>query len=197
MNEFVKRVLERARPTGVHEYVFHSWSAPGKVTSEAVGLLPVANADAEKILGRVMDVDHYVGNIAHVAESRSIKDPAYTPPAAVRFYQRVKLPLLGELHQEIVLRRLDDAPGGFQICAWEMLPRETEALSPKVGIRGQYSDGAWMVAPGVVGYALSTCPRREDVGLIKWKALTSGAEVAAGRLIRENIENMVRWAQRS
>lgn len=197
MNDFITRVLERARSGGVHEYVFQSWSAAGKATQEAVGLLPVPGADAEKLLGRVMDVDRYVGNMGHVAESRAIPDPAYTPPTSVRFYQRVKLPLLGELHQEIVLRRLEGAPGGFQIAVWEMLPRETEALSPKVGIRSQYSDGAWMVAPGLVGYALSTCPRREDVGLLRWKALTTGAEVAASRMIRENIENMVRWAARS
>ena len=197
MNEFMKRVLERASSSGIREWTFKSWSTPGKATSEAVGLLPVPGADATKILGRVMDVDHYVGNVAHVVESRSIPDPAYVPPAAVRFYQRIKVPIIGELHHEIVMRRLAGSPGGFEACAWELLGRETEALSPKVGIRSQYSDGAWLVAPGLVGYALSTCPKRDDVGILKWKALTTGAEVAAGKMIRENIEGMVRWASRA
>lgn len=198
MNEFVRRVLERAKSSGVREYTFHSWSAPGKVTQEACGLLPVPGADAAKILGRVMDVGRYVGNVDHVVECRVVPPPAgaQASPGAVRFYQRIKLPLLGDVHHELVMRRLEGTPGGFEIAAWELLARETEALSPKVGIRSQYSDGAWLVAPGLVGYALSTCPRREDVGLLKWKALTTGAEVAASKMIRENIEGMVRWAGR-
>lgn len=194
MNDFVRRVLERAKPT-VREYTFSSWSAAGKTTQEALGLLPVAGADAEKVLGRVMDVGRYVGNIDHVVECRAIADPAHQPPGAVRFYQRIKVPLLGELHHELVMRRLEQ--GGWRIAAWELLPRETEALSTKVGIRSAYSDGAWLVGPGVVGYALSTSPRREDVGLLKWKALTTGADVAASKMIRENIEGMVRWANRT
>ena len=197
MNEFMKRVLERVSSSGIREWTFKSWSTPGKATSEAVGLLPVPGIEASKLLGRVMDVDRYVNNVAHVVESRSIPDPAYVPPAAVRFYQRVKVPIIGELHHELVMRRLTGTPGGFEIAAWELLTRETEALSAKVGIRSQYSDGAWMVAPGLVGYALSTCPKRDDVGILKWKALTTGAEVAAGKMIRENIEGMVRWAQRA
>jgi hypothetical protein len=195
MNAFITRVLEKVTSAGIREYTFKSWSVPGKVTSEAVGLLPVPGADAEKILGRVMDVGRYVGNVDHVVESRAIADPRYVMPKAVRFYQRVKLPLLGDVHQELVLERIQAS--GFEIAVWELLAKETEALSAKVGIRSAYSDGGWLVAPGVVGYALSTCPKREDVGLLKWKALTTGAEVAASKLIRENIEGMVRWANRS
>lgn len=197
MNDFVKRVLERATTTGVREYTFKSWAVPGKATNEAVGILPVAGADAAKILGRVMDVGRYTGNVDHVVESRAIADPRFVAPAAVRFYQRIKIPILGELHHDLVMRRLEGQPGGWEIAAWELNPKETEALSAKVGIRSQYSDGAWLVAPGLVGYALSTAPRREDVGLLKWKAMTTGGEVAAPKMIRENIEAMVRWASRS
>src|SRR5687768_17331741 len=126
MNDFVKRVLERARPN-VREYTFASWSAAGKTTQEALGLLPVPNADAEKVLTRVMDVGRYVGNIDHVVECRVVPDAAHQPPNAVRFYQRIKVPLLGELHHELVMRRVEQ--GGWKIAAWELLPRETEALS--------------------------------------------------------------------
>lgn len=197
MNDFVKRVLERATSTGVRDYTFKSWSVPGKATSEAVGVLPVPGADAARVLGRVMDVGRYVGNVDHVVESRAIADPNFQPPAAVRFYQRIKIPILGELHHDLVMRRIEGTPGGWEIAAWELNQRETEALSSKVGIRSQYSDGAWLVAPGLVGYALSSAPRREDVGLLKWKALTSGGEIAAPKMIRENIEAMVRWASRA
>lgn len=194
MSEFVKRVLERAKPTGIREYQFMSWPVPGKATSEAVGLLPLPGVDGKRVLERVMDVGRYVGNVDHVVESRVVQDAHHKPPEVVRFYQRIKIPIIGEIQHELVMRRMQQ--GGFDIAAWELLAKETEALSTKVGIRSGYSDGAWLVADGVVGYALSSAPRREDVGLIKWKALTSGAEVAASKMIRENIEAMVRWSKR-
>ncbi len=89
---------------------------------------------------------------------------------------------------------LDGEHAGYQIASWRLLEEETAALSGKMAIRSQYSDGAWLVAPGVVAYALSSAPRREDVGFIKWKALTTGADVAAAKVIRENIAAMARWA---
>ena len=192
-NGFLDRALARVSPGAARDYAFTHWSMPGKPTEETVGLLPVPAVDPERFLARVMDVDHYVGHVDHVVESRAIADPAYTPPAAVRFYQRVKIPILGDIHQELVLRRVDSR-NGFVIAAWSLLERETAALSPKVAIRSQYSDGAWLVAPGRVGYALSSAPRRDDVGFLKWKALTLGADAAASGVVRNNIECMARWA---
>ena len=49
----------------------------------------------------------------------------------------------------------------------------------------------------MVGYALSSAPRRDDVGFLKWKALTTGADVAASRVIKDNIAAMARWAARA
>jgi hypothetical protein len=140
-----------------------------------------------------MDVDHYKGSIPHVVECRSIADPRFTPPEKVRFYQRVNIPIIGDIHHELALSLLGER-NGYQIAAWQMLDRETEALSGKQAIRSGYNEGAWLVAPGVVGYALSSAPRREDVGFIKWKALTAGADVAASKVIRDNIASMARWA---
>lgn len=192
---FIERVLERMPKGAVRDYEFHHWSVPGKPTDEAVGVLAVPEADAERVLARVMDVDRYVGNVGHVVESRAIADAAYQMPKMVRFYQRIKIPLLGEVHHEIVLERIGERDG-WEIAQWHMLERETEALSKKLGMRSQYSDGAWLVRPGIVGYALSSAPRRDDVGLLKWKALTTGADVAASKVIRENIDGMARWAAR-
>jgi hypothetical protein len=196
LNPFLTRVMQRmpAAGAGVSDYVFKHWSAPGKVTDEALGVLAVPGVDVEKFLARVMDLGAYVGPIPHVVESRIVPDPAHTPPRAARFYQRVKIPLLGDVHQELVIER-KGAHAGWEIAAWTMLERETAALS-KDAIRGQYNDGAWLVAPGVVGYALSSAPRRDDVGFLKWKALTTGADVAASKVIRDNIAAMARWASR-
>ena len=194
--DFLKRVLDRAPKTPAREFAFLHWSSPGKATEEVLGLLPVPGADPKRVLARVMDVDHYVGNVGHVTECRSIADPAYVPPERVRFYQRIKIPLLGEIHHELVLERVG-AHGGFEVAAWSMLEPETEKLSTKQGMRSQYSDGAWLAAPGVIAYAFSSAPRREDVGFLKWKALTAGADVAAPKVLRENIEGMARWAAKS
>lgn len=195
MNAFLQRVLERAPRggAGVSDWTFKHWSAPGKVTEEAFGLLPVPGVDAKRFLARVMDLDRYRGPIPHVVESRVIPDPAYPPPAKARFYQRINIPLLGDVHQEIAIELVGEHQG-YDIAAWQMLDAETAKLSPKSGIRGAYNDGAWLVAPGVVGYALSSAPRREDVGFLKWKALTTGADVAAAKVIRDNIAAMARWA---
>jgi len=193
VSPFLTRVLERAPKGAVTDFVFKSWSMPGKVTSETLGLLPVPGVDAQKFFARVMDLDHYKGIIPHVVDSHCIADPRYVKPEKVRFYQRIKIPLLGDVHQELVLS-LVGQHGDFQVAQWQMLERETEALSGKDAIRLQYSDGAWLVGPGVVGYALSSAPRREDVGFLKWKALTTGADVAASKVVRDNIAAMAKWA---
>jgi hypothetical protein len=197
MSAFLDRVFQRMpRPDhGKGEYVFEHWSHPGKVTDEALGILKVPGADPKKIFERVMDVDRYKGNIGHVEESRAIADPRFVMPEKVRFYQRVNIPLLGDVQQEIALE-MQPERDGWQVCSWRLLEPETEALSPKKGIRSAYSDGAWLVAPGIVAYTLSSAPKRDDVGFLKWKALTAGADVAASKVIRDNIAGMARWAAR-
>jgi hypothetical protein len=197
VSDFLDRVLAKMPDpaAGVSDYVFHHWPLPGKVTDEAVGVLRVPGVDPERFLLRVMDLDAYVGPIPHVVESRVIRDERFPPPEKARFYQRVKIPVLGDVHQELGIERLGTR-GGYQVAAWRMLEPETAALSPKVAVRGQYNDGAWLVARDLVGYALSSAPRRDDVGFLKWKALTAGADVAASKVIRDNIAAMARWAAR-
>ena len=163
----------------------------GRPTSEGFGIGPVAGADPEKLIAAVMDLDHYVGNIEHVAVCRTIKDERF--PDGRRFYQRLDLPLLGTIHHELVLRDLGTRDG-YRVAAWEVLRAETDALSAKEGFRSDYNVGAWLAAPGVVGYALASAPKRDDVGFLKWKALTTGADVAASKVLRANIEGMARWS---
>ncbi len=174
---------------------FKNWSYGGRPTKEAVGVIAIPGVDPEAIVNAVMDVDHYVGNIDKVVESRSVPDPRFELPDSVRFYQRIKLPVLGSLHYENVLHRVGTR-AGYEVVAWHLLEQETVALSPRVGIRSAYSLGAWFAAPGIIAYALASGPRREDVGLIKWKAMTRGADVAASTALRINMEGMARWATR-
>lgn len=192
---FVERVLQHLPSTPPQAFTFAHWPHAGRPTEEGVTMMPVPGADPEKVIAAVMDVDHYTGNIEHVAACRAVKDPRFQPPEHVRFYQRINLPMLGAVHHELVLHRLG-TKGGYLVAAWEILRAETDALSPKDGFRSDYNHGAWLVAPGVVGYALGSAPKRDDVGFLKWKALTSGADAAASRVLKGNIEGMARWAAR-
>ena len=190
---FVERVVAQLPSAAPTSFTFKHWPFGGRVTEEGFALMPIPGADPEKLIAAVMDVDHYTGNIDHVAECRAIKDPRFQPPDHVRFYQRVNLPLLGAVHHELVLHRFG-VKNGYTIAAWEILRPETDKLDPKQGFRSDYNHGAWVAAPGVVGYCLGSAPKREDVGFLKWKALTTGADAAAPAVLRGNIEGMARFA---
>lgn len=192
---FVERVLQHLPPRPPAAFTFAHWSHAGRPTDEGFGLMPIPGLDPDRVLDAVMDVDHYVGNVEHVAACRSIPDPRFPPPDRVRFYQRIDVPVLGSIHHELVLHRVGER-SGYHVAAWDVLRAETDALSPKVALRSDYNHGAWFAAPGVLGYALGSAPKREDVGFLKWKALTSGADAAASRVVKANIEGMARWAAR-
>lgn len=191
---FLERVLKQL-PASPSAFTFAHWPHAGRPTEEGFGIMPIAGLDPEKVIAAVMDVGSYVGNVEHVITSRIIPDSRYTLPDAVRFYQKIDIPMLGAIHHELVLRKLGEHKG--YLCAgWDILTTETSALSSKDGFRSDYSHGLWLAAPGVLGYALGSAPRRDDVGFLKWKALTSGADVAASRVVKANLEGMARWAAR-
>ena len=176
-------------------FEFSSWEQAGKATQEGVGVLKVPPVDVERVAARVMDVDHYTGNIAHVEECRAIVDKAWLPPKAVRFYQRINVPMLSRIHHELVLTDQGER-NGWRVLAWHMLEAPTGALSNAQAARSAYSDGAWLIRPDAVGYALSSAPQRDDVGRLKFAALTKGADAAAAKVVKANIEGMVAWARR-
>lgn len=191
---FVDRLVQRLPRLPPTDYVFFHWAHGGKPTEEGFGMAPVAGMNAGKVIDAIWDVGHYVGNVEHVRECRVVSDPRYTGDKQ-RFYQRVDIPLLGAIHHELVFHRLGNRQG-YEILAWEMLKTETDALSAKDYARSEYNVGAWLVGNGALGYALSSAPRRDDVGFLKFKALTSGADAAASRVVKANIEGMARWAAR-
>jgi hypothetical protein len=192
---FLERVLARLPATPPQAFTFVHWNHAGRPTDEGFGIMPVPGLVPEKAIDAVMDVDHYVGNLDHVAACRSIPDPRFTPPEAVRFYQKLDLPLIGALQHELVLTR-QGTHQGYLCAVWDILARETDALATRDGFRSDYSHGAWLAAPGMLGYALGSAPRRGDVGFLKWKALTTGADVAASRVLRANLQALSRWAAR-
>lgn len=193
VTQFLQRVLKHVPAGPPGQYQLSHWANAGRPTEEALGVLAIPGLDPQKAIDAVMDVDHYKGNLDHVAVCRSVADPRFVAPDHVRFYQRLDVPLLGTIHHELVLHRLGTHKG-FLVAGWDILAPETNALSAKEGFRSDYSHGVWLAAPGMLGYAFGSAPKRDDVGFLKWKALTSGADAAAGRVLRANIEGLARWA---
>ncbi|MFT7624697.1 MAG: hypothetical protein ACI9WU_003886 [Myxococcota bacterium] len=192
-SEFLDRVFARLATPG-NRFRFESWSVPGRPTAEGLGVLPVA-VDVDAMVARILDVDHYCGNIDHVAESRSLPDPQLSLPEGVRFYQRLKIPMVAELQFVNAMRDYGERDG-WRVIGWSLLKEPTEALNTRQGARFDYNDGAWLLRPDGIGYALASAPRKKDVGRIKFAVMTKGADATAPLLLENNIKGMLRWSAR-
>ena len=190
---FVDRIFANLPPRD-RGFQWNSWRQSGRPTNEGVGILPQSGVDVAALAARIMDVDKYRGNIEFVDECRTVADSSFDPPRSVRFYQRIKLPLIGAVQHELVLEDLGDREG-WRVLAW-FQHAGTEALDKKHGARSEYNVGAWLLRPDAVGYALSSAPRKSDVGRLKFAALTKGADAGAAGVLKSNIEGMVRWSKR-
>jgi hypothetical protein len=190
---FVDRVFQNL-PSRDRGFQWKNWRQAGRPTNEGVGILPRPGIDVGAMASRIMDVDHYRGSIDFVDECRTVSDPRFSLPSAVRFYQRVKLPFIGAVHHELVLEDLGDREGWW-VLAWH-LHSATADLDKKVGARSDYNVGAWLLRSDAVGYALSSAPVKGDVGRLKFAALTKGADAGAATVLQKNIEGMIRWSRR-
>lgn len=191
---FLDRVF-RTSPSARGAFHFDAWRHDGRPTKEGVGILPVAAVPVDKMVARIMDVGSYKGNIDYVVESRAVPGPENEPPRVVRFYQRVQIPMLAAIQMELVLTDFGERDG-WRVLGWTQ-HAGTDKLNPKQGARSQYNVGAWLLRPDAIGYALSSAPRKDDVGRLKFAALTKGADAGAPKVVRNNIEGMLRWARRS
>jgi hypothetical protein len=192
---FLDRVLARVPARTPTSYNFESWRQGDQPTKEGLGLLPMRDVDPDKFIACVMDVDHYVGSVDHVIECHAIADDRYAPPKTVRFYQKINVPMVSKLQVELVLEDVGERDG-FRVALWYQLDSETTALNPKVAARGDYNVGCWLVRPDLAGYALASAPVRKDVGLVKFKALTKGADAVAPKVFKGNLEGMGVWSRR-
>jgi len=192
---FLERVFRKLPPAGTlpKAYKLEGWEVSGKPTEEAVGFMPAPGVDPDRLIARVMDVNHYKGNIAHVVESRAIPDPAFMPPQQVRFYQKVDVPVIATIHHELVLVDAGTI-NGYRVAYWYLLKDKTNALETKTANRSDFNVGAWITSKGMVAYALSSWPKRDDLNFFQWGSLTTGADMAASPVIKGNIEGMAAWA---
>lgn len=194
---FLARVLDRtpARGQGVAGYQFQSWSQEGQPTREGLGLKAIPGADVAEIVARIMDVDGYRENLAHVEVCRSLGDGDSRQTDRVRFHQVLGVPGVARIQQD--LEMIDAGTiRGYRVIYWRLLEDQTEALIPRDGARSASNFGAWLVAPGVLGYALSSWPRREDVNFLQWKALTGGADRLASSVVEGNLDGMAEWSRK-
>jgi hypothetical protein len=197
VREFLDRIFEKIPEggSGVAGYQFSHWERAGKPTHEAIGLKAVPGAEPDAMLARIMDVDHYKGHVAHVEASRSVRDSSSTPHGKVRFYQVISVPGVARVQHELVLVDAGMVKG-YRVAYWYLLEDRTRSLDPKAGARSESNIGAWLIAPGVVGYALSSWPHRGDVNAIQWFSLTSGANALAKKVVEGNIDGMAAWARK-
>ncbi len=188
---FIDRVFKNLPAVG-RKFSFNAWRHAGRPTSEGVGINPMAGVNIEKMAERIMDTGHYPGNIDYVVETRVVSDHR---PERIHFYQRIKVPVLAEIQMELMLVDHGERDG-WRVLAWYQLDDATLKLNPRRGARSEYNVGAWLLKPEAVGYALSSAPRKEDVGRLKFAALTKGADASAAQVVKANIEGMVRWSRR-
>lgn len=191
---FLTRVFENWNSLSTEGFSSVSWPFAGRPTREGLGLKRGLTVDVEKLAARIMDVEHYPGNIKYVETvlvTERISDKALV------YTQKIKLPGLGGCQQSLRIEDLGERDG-YRVVAWDQDDAGTEALKKSDGgIRTQYNLGAWLIKPTEVGFALSSAPLKEDVGAIKFKLMTKGADATAGMVISSNIDSMTRWAERS
>ncbi len=197
VQKFLDRVLQKLpdRGMGVTGYQFHHWKVDDKPTDEAIGLKAIPGVAPDDFIARVMDVDGYKGHIAHVDACRSVSDSDFKPPGKVRFFEVISVPGVAKVQQELVLVDAGTIKG-YRVAYWYLLKDKTQSLDPKLAARSDFNLGAWLVAPGVVGYALSSWPHRDDVNRIQWISLTSGANALAKQVIEGNIDGMAAWSRK-
>ena len=194
---FLGRVLLRVPPSSesLTGYQFAYWTQEGKLTQEVVRLKAIPSATPATLIPRIKDVDHYTGNIAHVEVCESKQDSRFKPPKRMRFYQKISVPVVSTIQHELVLVDAGTVQG-YRVIYWYLLEDETKQLARKNGARSAFNVGAWLVAPGKVGYALSSWPHRDDVNKYQWFTLTNIADAAARKVVEGNIDGMVAWAMK-
>lgn len=192
-DEFLDRVFEHVDRLSRSGFSHKSWRYAQRPTKEGVGLLPV-EVDVEGMVGRILDVEGYPRNVRYV-ESVEILDRR--SDTDFTYVQRLSLPALGGLQMALNLVDIGER-GGYRVVAWHQDDAATEALDRKRGGgRTQYNLGAWLLKPTEVLYALSSAPRKEDVGSLKFAIMTKGAEATASEVLKSNIEGMVTWSKRT
>ncbi|MCB9778847.1 MAG: hypothetical protein H6742_09810 [Alphaproteobacteria bacterium] len=188
---FLDRVFTHLPAVPASGFDYRTWNHAGRPTNEGVGLMRLTGFDPEKVVASVLDVAAYPRELSAVTETRISTNQG----GRLNYYQRIHVPVLGDLHMQLNLYDKGERDG-WRLVAWDQDDAGTAALDRNKGIRSDYNVGAWLIRPDAVGYALSSSPRKDDVGRLKFAALTKGADAGAAKMLKVNIEGMVAWARR-
>ena len=190
--DFLDRVMPHLGKLPTDKFNHTSWRFENRPTSEGVGILP-AQVNLDIMAGCILDAEHYPENVKYV-ESVEIVDRQ--SPTDVSYIQRMSLPVLGKMQVQIDLTEIPSRDG-WRIIAWDQNDAGTEELDKKQGARTAYNLGAWLLRDDAIAYALSSAPVKKDVGTLKYMAMTKGADAMASDVLKQNIEGMIAWAERS
>ncbi|MDZ7577515.1 MAG: hypothetical protein U0904_04990 [Candidatus Nanopelagicales bacterium] len=190
---FLSRVFLRVPELSRDRFSSKDWRFEDRPTVEGIGLRPGVDVDVVKMVSRILDVEGYVKNMSHVAECEIIKK--YSDTDFV-YIQKISVPILGGIQAALRLVDCGDR-NGYRAVAWTLDDEATDALDKKHGgARLAYSLGAWLIRPDEVGYALSSAPRKSDVGSLKFSLMTKGANTVGGEVLKAAIEGMIAWSKR-
>lgn len=194
LRAFLDRAVDHLDGLPRDRFSTAQWRFDGRPTSEGVGLKPGLKVDVDKMAACVMDVEGYAENVKFVESSTIIVEHS---PKDVIHVQKMKVPVIGGVQVVNHLQDIGDFRG-YRAIAWEGDDARTAALDPKDGgVRLAYSLGAWLLRPDEVGFAVSTAPRKDDVGSIKYAIMTKGADALIGTTVATNIEAMHAWSERA
>lgn len=192
LEEFLSRVSEHLAGLKRDKYNSTSWRYEDRPTGEGLGLKPGVSVDPEAMVARIMDAGEYAGNVKYVEET----DISEQGDDYVIYTQKVKLPALGGIQFVINLQDLGTRDG-YRIVGWEQIDDLTMELDKKHGgARTEYNLGAWLVKEDEVAYSLSAAPLKSDVGTLKYKVMTKGADATVSSVLSDNIDSMIAWSQR-
>ena len=190
--DFLDRVMPHLTKLPTDKFNHTSWRYENRPTSEGVGILP-AQVNLDIMASCILDAEHYPENVKYV-ESVEIVDRR--SPTDVSYIQRMSLPVLGKMQVQIDLAEIPSRDG-WRIIAWDQNDAGTEELDKKQGARTAYNLGAWLLRDDAIAYALSSAPVKKDVGTLKYMAMTKGADAMASDVLKQNLEGMIAWAERS
>lgn len=188
--EFLDRVFPRIDDLSDDRFNSVTWRYHNRPTSEGVGLMPHPDTDIEAMVECILDVEGYPDNVRYVDEIEVIDRES---DSEVTYIQRMNLPLIGRIQVQIQLADYGEM-NGLRVVAWQQDDEATDALNKKQGARTAYNLGAWLLRDDAVLYALSSAPKKDDLGKLKYLAMTKGADAGAGEVIRQNIDGMLKWA---
>lgn len=190
---FLDRVFPHLADLKSDKFSHKSWKFENRPTNEAVGKIPDQALDVQKTVDCILDVEAYPENVQFVDRNNILERRSDTD---FTYVQRMKIPVIGRVQVALNIADLGEQQG-YRIVAWTQNDEETDKLPKKDGFRTDYNLGAWLIREDELLYALSSVPRKKDVGSLKFAIMSRGADATGSEVLRKNLGAMSDWSNRS